>query len=322
MSRFIRNTVVLFKTEVTYGLDPVPTGLANALLVSNLSYNPLNAQNVGRDLVRGFLGGSEQLVGNKFHECSFDIELVNGGTAGTAPAYGPVLQACGMAETVTAAVRVDYTPISTAFASGTIYWYDDGLLHKLTGARGSVAFKMNAGGRPVMSFSFKGLYNTPTVAANATPTLTAFKTPQVVNEANSSDLTFGGTHTLAIAPAITAGTPYPSLGIEVDLGNTVEYVPLLGGESVELTQRDASCKFQLDLTPAQEVTFLADVSAAALTTVGFVHGTSAGFKSLLWMPFVQKINPSKQDQSGKRMLGYDGRVVPSVGNDEFRLVLF
>ena len=37
MPRFIRNTVILAKTEVTYGLDPTPSGAANALLVSNLS---------------------------------------------------------------------------------------------------------------------------------------------------------------------------------------------------------------------------------------------------------------------------------------------
>lgn len=322
MPRFIRNTVILFKTEVTYGVDPVPTGAANALLVSNLSVNPLNAQNVSRDLVRGFMGGSENLVGNRFVECGFDIELVASGTVATAPAWGPVLLACGFAETITAITRVDYTPVSATFTSGTIYWFDDGLLHKVTGARGSVVFKLSAGGRPMMSFSFKGIYNAPTAVANATPTLTAFKTPLVVAEANTADLTFGGTHVATTAPVITGGTVYPSMGIEVNANVKVEYIPLLGGESVEITDRDIACNFQLDLTAAQEATFMTDVAANTLTTVGLIHGTTAGLKSLLWLPFVQRINPSKQEQSGKRMIGFDGRVVPSVGNDEFRLALF
>lgn len=322
MPRFKRNTIILAKTEVTYGTDPVPTGAANAMLASNLSINPLNAQNVNRDLERGFMGGSEQLVGNRFVECGFDIECVGSGTAGTAPAWGPVLKACGFAETLTGVVRVDYTPVSAAFDSVTIYWYDDGLLHKLTGARGSVQFKMSAGGRPMLSFSFKGLYNAPTAAANAVPTTTAFKTPLVVTEANTADLMFGGTHTLAIAPAITGGTASPSLGIDLNVNNSVDYIPLLGGESVEITNRDPSCSAQLDLTAAQEATFFTDVAANTLTSIGLVHGTVAGYKSLLWLPFVQRVSPAKQDQSGKRMVAFDGRVVPSVGNDEIRLVLF
>jgi hypothetical protein len=320
MTRFIRNTVILVKTEVTPGVDPTPTGLANAMMVSNLTINPLNAQNVARGLVRGFMGGDEHLVGNRFIECGFEIELVGSGTAGVAPAWGPPLKACGFAETLTATVRADYTPVSTTFDSVTIYWFDDGLLHKLSYGRGDVQFKLSANGKPVMVFKFKGLYSTPTAVANAAPTLTAFKTPQVVNVANSQMLTFGATHTAAVAPALTGGTTYPSLGMDVMANNKVEYVPLLGGETVEITDRDMSCSFQADLTAAQEATFMQAVEAATLTSIGLIHGTVVGSKSLIFMPYVQRINPTKQDLQGKRMVQFEGRVVPQAGNDEFRLV--
>jgi hypothetical protein len=322
MSRYLRNTVILAKNEATYGTDIVPTG-AEAMLTSKPQITPLSSQNVNRDVLRGFMGGSEQLVGSRHVECSFDVELVNGGAAGTAPAWGALLKASGFAETITAGVRVDYTPISSAFSSASIYWYDDGLLHKIIGARGDVNFKKTSGMIPVMSFSFKGLYLTPAAAANATPTgITGFKTPQVVNEANTQDLTFGATHTLLIAPAFTGGTAYPSLGLEWSAGNKVDFIPLLGGESIEQTDRDASCKFQLDLTAAQEATFMGTVEGGGLTSVGLIHGTGAGHQSMVFLPFVQLINPSKAEQNGKRMIGFDGRVVPSAGNDEMRLVLF
>ncbi len=320
MGRLIRNTVVLAKVEAIYGTDPVPTGGANAMLVSNLSINPINAQYVDRDLIRGFMGASEQLVGTRFAECSFDVELVGSGVAGTAPAWSPLMLACGWAETVTAATRVDYTLISTGQSSVTIYWYDDGLLHKLTGARGDLTAKFTSGGRPMLSFSFKGVYNTPTAAANATPTYTSFKTPQTVIDANTMDLTFGATHSTSGAPALVGGTTYPSQGIEFALANEVNYIPLLGGESVEITDRKSNCKFQLDLTAANEAAFMAEVEAATLTSIGLLHGTAAGYKSMLFLPFVQKINPSKQDLTGKRMIGFDGRVTPSLGNDEARIV--
>jgi hypothetical protein len=322
MARFLRNTVILAKSEVTYGTDPTPTGAANAMLVSNVSITPLNAQNVPRDLITGYMGGFQHLVGTRYVECSFDVELVGSGTAGTAPAWGPLMLACGFAEAVTASTRVDYTPVSSSFGSATIYYYDDGLLHKLTGARGNVTFRLGSGGRPVMSFSFLGLYNTPTAAANATPTLTGFQVPAVVSEANTADLMLGSTHTVGVAPALTAGTAYPSLGLEFGPNNSVSHIPLLGGESVEITSREASCSFQIEPTAAQEVTLMGNVESATLTSVGLVHGTTGGKKVLVFLPFVQLINPSKQDQAGKRMVGFDGRVTPSAGNDEMRIVTF
>lgn len=321
MSRYTRNTVILALIEGTYGTDSTPTG-TNAMLTSKPQIRPLVANNVPRDVLLGYLGNKEHLVGTFYAECTFDVELVGSGTAGTRPAWGDLLLACGFAETTEAVTRVDYTPVSSAFPSVSIYWQDGGLQQKMLGARGDVTFKNNAGEIPVMSFSFKGLYTAATATANATPTLTGFVQPLVVSEANTSDLSFGGTHATTGAPAIAAATAYPSYGIEISMNNSVDHVPMLGGETIELTQRDPSAKFRLDLTAAQEVTFMTAVTAATLSTVGLVHGTAAGKKTLLWCPSVQRINPTKEEQSGKRLVGFEGRLVPTSGNDEFRLVLF
>ncbi len=108
-NRLIRNTVILLKPEVTYALDPVPTGAADALLVSNLSINPFNVTAVDRDLIRSYLGASESLLGSRYVEMSFDLELTGSGTVATAPPWGKSLLACAMAETLTATIRADYT---------------------------------------------------------------------------------------------------------------------------------------------------------------------------------------------------------------------
>ena len=84
-NRLIRNTVILLKPEVTYGTDPTPAGAANALLVSNLSINPLNVTTVDRDLIRSYLGASETLLGARYVEMGFDLELSGAGTVATAP---------------------------------------------------------------------------------------------------------------------------------------------------------------------------------------------------------------------------------------------
>ena len=318
--RLIRNTSILFKQETVYGTDSVPTGAANALLVSNLSITPFNASNVDRDIIRPFLGGSEQLVGTRYVQMGFDLEYTGAGTVATAPAWAPPLQSCGFAEVLTAAIRADYVPVSNSLASGTIYWNDDGLLHRATGCRGNVVFKLGVGNRPVMSFSFTGLYSTPTVAAAPTLTLTNWRVPQVITDTNSGDITLGATHAIATAPVLAGGTPFPSQGIEVDMGNKVDFNALLGGETVNMTQRNVTAKFTFDLEAVQEAAAYAAIEANTLTSLGFVHGTVANQRVLLWCPAVQRINPGKAETNGKRLVSLEGRMVPVNGNDEIRIV--
>lgn len=317
MPRYARNAAILAKIETTYGTDPVPTGAANAMLISNLSVNPLNANNVSRDLIATYFGGSEQLVGTAFLEASFDIELAGSGAAGTAPAWGALLRACGFAEAITASTRVDYTPITSAIESATIYYHDDGVLHKLLGARGTFDIKMGVGERPVLSFKFQGLDGGISAVANPALTLTAFKTPLVVTDANTGDVTIGCTYSAGV---LTGGTAYTSRGLQVSMGNAVTFTPLLGGETIDLTNREATGHIDLDLTAANEVTFMASVKANTKQGIGIVHGTTAGYKVLVHAPAAQLINPSKQDVSGRRLIGYDLRLVPSAGNDELRIV--
>lgn len=319
-NRLIRNTSILLKAESVYATDSVPAGATDALLVSNVSITPFNAQNVDRDIIRPFLGGSEQLVGTKYVQINFDLELSGPTVVATAPAWAPALMACGFAQVLTATVRADYVPISGSFSSATIYYNDDGLRHAAVGCRGNVVFKLGINQRPVMSFSFTGLYRTPVVAANPSVTLTAFTTPQVITDTNTGDITLGGTHAIATAPLIAAGTLFASQGIEIDMGNKVDFNALLGGETVDLTQRNVTAKVMFDIEATPEAAAYAAVEANTLTSVGLQHGTIANQKILFFMPSVQRLNPSKSDANGKRLVGFDLRALPVAGNDEIRVV--
>lgn len=317
MPRYARNSIVLAKIETTAGVDSSPTGAANAILVSNVTINPLNANNVARDLIRPFFGGSEQLVGTANVELSFECEIAGSGTAGTAPAWGPLLRACAFAEVVTAATRVDYTPVTTSQESLTIYYHDDGVLHKLLMARGDFTMKMGIGERPVFAFKFTGLIGGDTAVANPTPVFTAFQKPPVITDPNTGDVLFGCTYS---AGALSGGTSYPSRGIEISMGNAVAYTPLLGGESIDVTDRQPTGKTQLDLTAAQEVSMMTSIKTNVTQSVGFVHGTVAGNKVLVFAPSVQMINPSLQEVNGRRLMGLDLRMMPVAGNDDIRVV--
>lgn len=323
--RNVRDTVILAKVESVYATDPTPTAALNAILCSKPSIKPLNSRNVDRDLVRPYFGASEQLVGTRSVTCELEVELAGSGTAGTAPAFGPLLRACALAEVIIAVTRVDYVPITNAQESVTFWYYDSGVLHKFTGARGNAKFGMLSGDRPGIMFSFEGLLTTLTAATPATVDFSAFRTPLVVTDANSGDLTFGATVASTGAPAITGGTVYPSLGLELDLGNQVEFTPLLGGETVDVTNRSLGGSIKLDLTQAQEVTFFASVLAASLQALSLLHGTVAGNRFIVHQPTVQLFDYSLEEINGKRLIGYKTRGVPTPGgggNDEFRLVFF
>lgn len=319
-TRYIRNTAILAKIESTYGVDSSPTEGANALLVSNVSINPLAAKNVDRDLIRPYLGGSEQLFGTAYVQIGFDVELSGSGAAGTAPAYGPLLRACGFVETVTASVRTEYNLTTPASDSLSIYYFCDGAKHVARGCRGGMTIKMSSGARPVMSFTFMGLDGGVTANSPSALTLSAFKTPAIVSEPNTGDLTFGCTYTAA-TPTLTGGTGYPSQGVDIELGNAVSHIPLLGGEAVEVTSRSVTGSIALDLTAAQEVTFMSTVKANTTQSLGLMHGTADGYKVMVFMPAVQLIDPSKVDVEGKLLCGYGVRALPASGNDELKIVV-
>jgi len=316
-SRLIRNSAILAKAESTYNTDPTPTGSANAILISDASF-AVSYDNVPRNLVRGYLGGSEQLVGTKHVEMSFSVELSGSGDEGlTAPAWAPLLKACGYAES-DAGAYFEYAPVSSAFPSVTIYYYDDGVLHIATGCRGSCEFDLTLGARPTMKFRFLGIEGGASEASIPSLTLTAFQKPVAITNPNAGDILLGCTYA---AGALSSGTAYPSRGLSINAGNDVQYTPMLGGEAVDIVNREITGTCDLELTAAQEVALMTAVAANTTTSLGFSYGTMAGNSLVLYLPVVQRINPKLTEYNGRRLIGLDLRALPSSGNDELKIVV-
>jgi hypothetical protein len=318
---FLRNTIVLAGLESTYGTAATLTG-ADAILLSDVSIRPLVANNVDRTLVRGFFGGNSQLLGTTYAEVTCTVELAGSGTATTPPKWGRLLQAMGFAQTIGAA-SVDYTPVSTFGASSslTMRYFLDGLLMQLTGARGTATIAMGVGERPELRCRFVGLYSTPTATANPTPDYAAFRPPVAVTDTNTSDLLIGNVTYTAGTGTVAGGTPFVGAGVQLDLRNDVVFQPLVGRESVLITQRDVAGSFTLDLDPAQVVTAMADVRANTLSAFGITHGTTAGNIIALHAPSFQRIDPTVEDLDGVAMSAFALRLLPLVGNDELRIVV-
>lgn len=319
-TRYIRDTTILAKIETTSGTDSVPTGAANSIQVSNVKIEALNTTYVDRELLRAYFGSNDQLVASVNKKVSFDVELVGSGTAGTAPAWGPLLRACGFAQTLVATERVNYIPITNGQESVSIYVFDPGVRHVLLYAKGSVKFDMTLNKIPKMMFEFIGLDGSDTAANPTGVTYAAFLQPQVVQDAFTGDLTLGGTLSGTGVPAITGGTVYPSMGLEVDAGITAEHIDLLGGQSIDITDRKMRGKIMVDSSAAEEVAFLAGIKAGTLQSLGLIHGTVVGRRAGLFAPIAQLIMPEKGDYKGKRLGGYDVVLQPGAGNLDLTVV--
>ena len=318
MPRYIANTAILFKLEATSGIDAEPNPVTDAVLLTDVTVTPLDANNIDRQFIRPHFGGYSKLVGPASVKLSFSVEMAGSGTMGTAPRWGDLLLACAHAEALlTVPGRVEYTPVSSSFKTATIEYYDDGVKHKVLGCIGNVKLSAQVSDRPKLSFDFIGLDGGISAATLPTIDTTAWNAPPVVAKANVVDVTLGCTYATG---ALTGGTTYSSAGLEIDWGNDVKFTPLLGSESVDITNRKLSGKVKLDLTAAQEVAMYAAVKAGTLQGMGFTLGTTSGNKMLICGPQVQLLNPTKDEVNGRRLIGFDLAIAPLSGNDDIRIV--
>lgn len=304
----MRNAAVLAKIEATYGTDPVPTGAANAILVSDLTPRPMDMRTVDRALIRPFLGSSEQLPTQIYNGVEFSCELAGSGAAGTAPAMGPLLRACGFDETITAATKVEYSPVSTDFESVTLYVNIDGVLHKSLGARGTVNISLKNNERPMARFNFTGLFVPIVDAALPSVDLAAWKKPLPFNRNNTPVFTLHG---------------YAGMldDLQIDLGNDVAYRGLVGGEEfVRITDRAVRGSVLMEAVKVADKDWWAAISAATTGELAVQHGATAGNIVEVGAPNVQIHTPTYQEQDKIVMLSAQLAMPPgATGNDELKL---
>ena len=305
MPLLTRKSLILVETEATYGTDPTPAG-TDAVLVRDLSVVPIQSDTVDRQLIRPYLGASEQLLANTRVQCTFSVELAGSGTAGTAPRYGRALKACGLSETVGAS-DVVYGPVSASFSSVTIYYNLDGVLHKVTGARGTFTINGTVGQIPTIDFTFTGIYNTPTDTAAPAVTYADQATPVIFKHTNTT-----GFELLSYAGCLQA--------FSFDIGNSIVYRELVNcTKQVLLTDRRSTGSVTIEATTiAQKNYYTAALSDGTLGNLLLQHGQTAGNIFDFASTTVDIGDVSISDMDGIAMFTIPFTCVPSTaGNDEF-----
>jgi hypothetical protein len=168
--KLIASEIILFKVESTYNTDATPA-VGDAVLVEGLQWDNRGARMNERPAIRSSLGQLKQVYGGTLVGFRFDVEIKGSGAAGTAPEAGALLQCCRMSETIVGGTSVTYKPSSGAAPkSGTLYYYEDGKLWKITGVRGEKKGRASAGGRGILSFDMTGHIFTESDSALVSPT--------------------------------------------------------------------------------------------------------------------------------------------------------
>ncbi|MEX0841716.1 MAG: hypothetical protein WD039_05465, partial [Xanthobacteraceae bacterium] len=301
--------VILAKIEAVYATDPVPTGAANALLMTDVTIAPMEGDSVSRNLARPYMGAQEEFAVGLHMVLSGSTELVGSGSAGVAPAWGPLARACGLAEVIAADTSVAYNPVSESHESISLYFWIGATRHVLKGCRGTAVLTITAQGIPVIRWTFTGLYAEPSEVAQAAPTLTSWQRPVVATKTNTPTFTVGG-----VAMVLR--------NFELDLACSVERRLLIGKEEILIVDRAESIAAQVEAVPLTTFNPFAKASDMSNLAVSIVHGTVAGHISNIAAPTCQMQRPTGYENQ-QNILEWPLRLTPkpSAGNDQFTLTL-
>jgi hypothetical protein len=273
--------------------------------VRNLEITPVEADVVSRDLIRPYLGNSPQLLANTRVSITFQVELAGSGTAGTAPRFGAILQACGLSETIVATTSVTYAPVSSAFSSATIYFNNDGIRHVLTGCRGTFTLTGEVGAIPTLDFTMIGIYNAPTDTALPSTTYSAQASPLIFKQGNTSAFSF-----FSYSGCLQS--------VSFDMANETVYRELVGcTKEVLITNRAPSGAVMIEAPDLAAKDFFSIAQTETTGNLTFLHGTTAGNRATFTAAQCDISNPTYGDQDGVQMLNIPYVAVPTtVGNNE------
>lgn len=301
-----RKRAILFKVEVTPGTDPVPTGGANAILVGDDLTVKVVVKMADRKNLQSFRGHAANVPVGTEMQIAFSVEAQASGALGTAPAFGPLLKCCDMAETVNASTSVVYNPAASG-SSGTIYYYLDGIRYKALYCKGDFELAMTPQGIPYFKFTFTGLYGGVADAALPSQTLTGFKTPLAVNYTNTS----------AFALHSYSGVLYDH---SIKMNNMVVHRDLVGAEDVVLVDRGPTGNIEIEMPLVATKDLFPIVRAGTAGALTILHGVTAGYKLQVDAANVQLESPEEGDRDGVATLKFGLRFMAgSSGNDEVTL---
>lgn len=308
MKLIFRRKALLAKKEVTYGVDPGPTGALNAIQTRNLTIEPLNGDQLEFDVDNENLGAVASTMVGRHVRVAFAVAAAGSGTAGTAPAYGPLLEAAGHVAVVTAGTDVTYVPEDTDTNSVTLWVKVDRTLHKVTGARGSLRLVTSKRNYPWLEFEFMGLFSAPIdQAANLDAVYSAFQKPLPFRAATVE---------------FELGTYLAGLHeLNISFGQQVEFYEHSESEQIVQIDRRGSWQGTVEEPDVGTHDFYADIAGDTLMALNYVHGLTPGNIFEVVVPATQLLSPRRGDQQGIAALQLNGPLIRQGATPEYSIIV-
>ena len=304
---FINQTIILAKVETTKGTDALPTGAANAILVSDVTFTPLEGDEVERNNIRPYFGDGGSTMVTQYAKLSFSVEAAGVETPGELPGYDALLRASATSVTVTADTDVRFAPVTEALESVTIYIAVGRNLQKMTAAMINTKLAGDAKTIAKWQFEVTGTYQAATDAPLPAATYAQFQDPYGVNKANT---------TLSLH-----GTAVAASAFSFDFGNTVIKRDLINVDTVEITGRKSTGSVTFDNTRVSDKNWVELARQSTRGALAFKHGPGASNVIELIAPNVQLGKPTFGESDGVQQITVPLRYVPLLGNDEWEIVV-
>ncbi len=264
-----------------------------------------------REFLNNSLSAQKMIATTRLGRLTFKCEVKGSGAAGTAPAFGKLLRACGFGETVNAGTSVIYAPISSlaSIPTLTLGIYRDGLKKSLKGARGNVKYEAKSGEPGMLEFEFLGVYDAVADATILTPSGIESTIPQSLLSAAFSIASFA-----AFVSQITfdmANTLEP----RGDINNASGYISTL------LTKREPKGSFDPEDELVATHDFYGRWLANTTGALTWKHGATAGNICTFTAPAVQYTDITEADRNGIATLNTDFLMARSnaAGDDELSI---
>lgn len=284
----------------SYGAAVVP---ATAIRAYNLAMT-IEGRVLEDDQVQAYMGAGDHHIINKHVGVSFDVRAVGSGTAGTPPAFGPLLRMGGCREVVTAGTSVRYEPISRGFEDGGLHFFVDGERRAIMGARCNVSFHVARDDVPYFRFDLKGLYTAPTAATMPATDWSSWE-DAIPAEPGNTTFDLHGHQPMLVSMSAT-------------LGQQVEYVSRVNDARVDVTARKATGTVTIDKPLLADKDYEANWRTKVQQPLTVVHGVEAGNIVEVGAPLAGITGAPREGVSEGRVTQELALTLkPASGNDEW-----
>ena len=314
-----RQTVIWAKRESIYGTDPAMTS-SDGLLAWDVNLD-IKGEQLLRDVMRDTLSPLGHVIGMKEVELTFKTELkgigAHPGTTANLAVYDfdRLISGCSFNTGVISGTQITYSLVSNDSTMNSLSFYvhlgdsNAGNRHKITGARGSAKFNLNAGKYGEVEWKFNGLYNA--VIAATLPGLQSVSSLQPPIVYNSS-FQIGGFSPVCSSAEI-------DLGVNVVRRDSINSAA--GVHSFRITGRTPKLSFDADAVVESSNPFWGDWDGSVQDTFSVTIGTNAQNRIDI-TGYYDYIQPKYGDADGVRKYDIEAAIVSSnstSGNDEITI---